>query len=194
MLDSAEGCKYSIHSSISGKSTYSSYANLNSELWNKPQNGPLRNISASGAVEYLQKNGSIKVFPVVEDKYGAGLRQIVESVKNRLPCIVLTRRLDHAHSSLMTARESKVWNALPGHGTLGEKRGADEEDPSYQIYSRNTRAFFERVRKILNESEVWMVDEFDYDDVKSKEYIEAPNSGCYIHNCNFRNNVERTKT
>lgn len=186
LIDSAERCRYSNSSAKFGERTYSRDTNPNSELWNKPQNGPLRNISAQGAAEYLHKNGSIKIFPVVVSKYADGLKQIVEIVKNRLPVIVLTRRLDHAHGSLVTAMESKAWNILSNRGTVGEERGADEDDPHYKAYRRRIGNFFEEVRRILNESDVHMVDEFDYDDVKSQEFIEARSSGCYIHNCNFK--------
>lgn len=132
-------------------------------------------------------NSSLKVFPVVLSEYEAGIRHIVEGVKKiGLPIIVLTRRLDHAHGSLMTAKESKVWNELSRNGTAGERRGADENDPKFQAYRSRIGTFFERSRKLLNESDVKMFDEFDYDEVKGTRYIVAQKSRCYIHNCNFQ--------
>ncbi|CDF37077.1 unnamed protein product [Chondrus crispus] len=199
-IDSAERCKYSSNPLRSNPNRgdhiiYSRDINKNSELWHPGREGPLLNISAEDVAEYVRTTGSVKVFPIAMEKSEQAVRIILESIKRKdieqhviTPVVILTRRLDDAHNSLLNAKESGVWNKLPsardGVEGVTKRTEVSEEDQYFRQYRRKRLEYFQDVRTLVRDVDVVSA-EFDYDDVKGMKNIEIQDAGCYISNCNF---------
>lgn len=154
------------------------------------------NISAEDVGEYVRTTGSVKVFPMVMKESDERVRIILEYIKRKdneehvvTPVVILTRRLEDAHNSLLTAKESGVWNTLPsakdGVEGVTKRTEVNQEDQRFQRYRQKRLDFFEDVRTLVREVDVVSA-EFDYDEVKGMKSIEIEGAGCYISNCNFQ--------
>lgn len=180
-IDCVEKCLFS--EANEGKS----FGNLNfySELWNPGQPGPLLNLSVDGAVEYLQKNASVKLFPsAVFQNRNDSIELTSRSYANGVPIVLLTRSPDAASKSNSIAKERGIWNT-------NLKRSAEEYEQSVRLKSTikadpnfisRVTNHFRLVEEILREKD-FAFDTVDYDDIKNLEYIELPINNCYVRNC-----------
>jgi len=178
LIDCIGRCKYS-----DGK-TYG-HTNFYAETWNPGLVGPLQDIGMEDAVKYVERNGSIKLFPMsFRRKPGGPEFVITKASKRGIPVVILTRNESDSFQSWKYAKETADWIQVRPEGNPGNKT-VDENDESFKSFSSNLKSYFEKVRLLLQEAGATIVDEFAYEEIKDQEFIVAKNSGCYIHNCNF---------
>lgn len=194
-INSLERCRYS-QKDENGAERYNRYVNRNSELWVPAQPGPVLNISARGAAQYVKKNNSIKIFPMAVIQYLDGVRTLLAEAKRmNLPVIVLTRQMSDAYGSLQAAKDSGIWNrnAPKAASPLNrlqqleqqQKRLETESSPEFDKFRDRLDRFFTQARRLLEEVGIANYDELDYDTIREMRLIRAEKNGCYIANCNF---------
>lgn len=198
-LDCVEGCAFSNrYNGTFGK------LNAFSELWNVAQKGgPLTNISATLAVEFLTSVMSLKIFSTPWEVYPHGVRQVVLNASKRgIPIVILNRRPRDAYLSFERARARNLWNEntySPSGSDFDSVEGKDFNLDSSQndvinekklLNSESFRNFkefrmkhYERVQAFLKKENI-PYDEVDYDDIKAQPTIVLPVANCIVCNCN----------
>jgi len=177
LVDSIERCKYS-----NGTKSFGD-ANWYAELWNPGQRGPLFNLTAEEAVEYIARNGSVKLFPVALER---DARFVVDAaVRRGFPIFLLRRDAVAVFQSVQNVRIDDVWNRVRKPSRTSEREAVQEDDERFVGMRRNLQKFFEKAEALLSEVGATKVDDFTFEDIYEQEFIVARNNGCYIHNCNF---------
>lgn len=208
-LDCVENCTFT----MSNDGTFGKLNEM-TELWNHGQKGPVDHISLDGAIDYVQRNISVKLFPfplkLNEDN---ATRLIEQSSRNGISLVVLTRRYTEAYRSHLEARESMEWNTnlaasknksgeedhdmntsvrtvVDGEGRpvdVSDGKSGDnqpEEFMSLDVYKEFLHWHFVRAYQILDNLSL-LYDVLDYDVVRKQKWIVLSKQNCYVYNCNF---------
>lgn len=183
-LDCVENCTFS--QANNGES----FGNLNfvSELWNNGQQGPIVNISVDGAIDYVQHNLSVKIFPTPFRKRNEqAMRLVQRSYENGVTLVLLTRKPEAASKSFAIAKEGGVWNAnSKGQPTSNnDSVKIDLADGEREGFINMIKHHYELVHQKLTEYQI-PYDSLDYDEIKNQKYFILPKNRCYVRSCNYR--------
>lgn len=192
-LDNVEKCRFS-------RKFGGTFGNLNSltEMWNQGQFGPVRNLTAPQAVNYLLSNLSLKIFPGPYSERRDVAIQLVEQLgqsnNNIIPVVILKRAVNDVYRSLSMAQKTGTWNrnnqALKKDSIDDEKDDGDErlnvqEQRMVLPHDDFMSEFFAQVPEDLENRGI-RYDTLDYEDIKERQWIMLPKNGCYVRNCNFQ--------
>ena len=156
--------------------------------------GPLANISAERAVDYVRESVSIKVFPppnavrtLVRPENRAQLVKelIRHALRKKVPVFFLRRNLADSFASRQLAKIRSDWRQ-----PTKAQRGGDDPSPEislagakYRAYLRGMNRYFEEMESIVGDiPTIW------YEDIVGKEWFFVPQvmngQGCWVRDCN----------
>lgn len=169
-----------------------------SELWVDRKKGFVSDLTVNEAVEWLQSNTSLKMFPVAWNKRQPFASQLVLNAHSeRVPIVLLARDVRNAFRSMLVSTETGRWkeNAVHSQNPQRHQDDLDEfdsvvdnliqnNDPKWRYFKSKMTSHLNAARDFLNRKRI-PYDLVTYDEFVDIESVVLPNANCVIRNCNF---------
>lgn len=160
---------------------------VSSELWIWPT-GPLATIAPESAVEYVKKNGTIKVFQQSLENRTEQVTELLRHARIRnVPVFFLRRNLRDAYASKLVAKKNWDWRHSVKDQGDGDRSSQQfvNTDNNYVRYRGQMKLYFEKLARIAGDvPTIW------YEDIVHKEWFFVPKvlngQGCWIRDCSKR--------